>query len=157
MKLKVIRPEEVMMRGHLRSGIFWAVEEVGGARWEVNASAGETKTRRVGLIRLTAHTSVQALLAPTCIVWPPLPVLHTAFTHCPFYQGSPLMTILSCPTHFYPPPMPAGTGRTGMYRVPPNNYPFYSEEERYVPVIQADGGQLSGVEGWKENAAIYWV
>lgn len=36
-----------------------------------------------------------------------------------------------------------GTGRTGMYRVPPNNYPFYGERERYVPAIQADGGQLS--------------
>ena len=42
-----------------------------------------------------------------------------------------------------------------MYRVPPNNYPFYSEEERYVPVIQADGGQLSGVEGCKGDAAIF--
>lgn len=28
--------------------------------------------------------------------------------------------------------------------MPPNNYPFYSEEEKYVPVVQADGGQLSG-------------
>lgn len=65
------------------------------------------------------------------------------------------MTILSCPTQLHPLPIPAGTGRTGMYRVPPNNYPFYSEEERYVPVIQADGGQLSGAEGCKVDAAIY--
>ncbi|GAX79487.1 hypothetical protein CEUSTIGMA_g6928.t1 [Chlamydomonas eustigma] len=36
-----------------------------------------------------------------------------------------------------------GTGRTGMFYVPPNNYPFYSEEERYTPSIQPDGGQLS--------------
>ncbi|GAB4820460.1 hypothetical protein N2152v2_007506 [Parachlorella kessleri] len=36
-----------------------------------------------------------------------------------------------------------GTGRTGYMPVPPNNYPFYSEEEKYVPVVQADGGQLS--------------
>lgn len=38
----------------------------------------------------------------------------------------------------------AGVGRTGYISVPPNNYPFYSEEERYVPIVQADGGQLSG-------------
>ena len=36
-----------------------------------------------------------------------------------------------------------GTGRTGFMNVPPNNYPFYSDEEKYIPVMQADGGQLS--------------
>ncbi|KAG2426193.1 hypothetical protein HXX76_013174 [Chlamydomonas incerta] len=43
-----------------------------------------------------------------------------------------------------------GTGRTGFLAVPPNNYPFYSEGEaggaggeKYVPVLQPDGGQLS--------------
>ncbi|GLC42997.1 hypothetical protein PLESTM_001411000 [Pleodorina starrii] len=36
-----------------------------------------------------------------------------------------------------------GTGRTGFLRVPPNNYPFYTEDEKYTPVVQADGGQLS--------------
>lgn len=39
----------------------------------------------------------------------------------------------------------AGVGRTGYINVAPNNYPFYSEEERYVPIMQADGGQLSGI------------
>lgn len=38
----------------------------------------------------------------------------------------------------------AGTGRTGFLPVPPNNYPFYNEDEKYVPMMQADGGQLSG-------------
>ncbi len=38
-----------------------------------------------------------------------------------------------------------GTGRTGVINVPPNNYPFYSQDEKYVPIMQADGGQLSGV------------
>jgi hypothetical protein len=28
--------------------------------------------------------------------------------------------------------------------VPPNNYPFYNDDEKYVPIMQADGGQLSG-------------
>ena len=37
-----------------------------------------------------------------------------------------------------------GTGRTGFMAVPPNNYPFYSENEKYKPIMQADGGQLSG-------------
>jgi hypothetical protein len=37
-----------------------------------------------------------------------------------------------------------GTGRTGFMYVPPNNYPFYNDEEQYKPVMQADGGQLSG-------------
>lgn len=32
-----------------------------------------------------------------------------------------------------------GTGRTGFMNVPPNNYPFYSDAEKYVPVMQADG------------------
>lgn len=41
------------------------------------------------------------------------------------------------------PPSP-GTGRTGYLAVPPNNYPFYNDDEKYVPVMQADGGQLSG-------------
>eukprot|EP00798_Chlamydomonas_sp_ICE-L_P002037 gene2037-18213_t len=36
-----------------------------------------------------------------------------------------------------------GTGRTGMTRVPPNNYPFYNKDEQYMPCIQQDGGQLS--------------
>ena len=39
----------------------------------------------------------------------------------------------------------AGTGRTGYLQVPPNNYPFYSDDEKYMPVMQSDGGQLSGV------------
>jgi hypothetical protein len=37
-----------------------------------------------------------------------------------------------------------GTGRTGFIPVPPNNYPFYNDDEKYVPIMQADGGQLSG-------------
>lgn len=37
-----------------------------------------------------------------------------------------------------------GTGKTGYAQVTPNPFPFYSESERYVPVIQPDGGQLSG-------------
>jgi hypothetical protein len=40
-----------------------------------------------------------------------------------------------------------GTGRTGFMNVPPNNYPFYNDDEKYVPVVQADGGQLSGMWG----------
>lgn len=40
----------------------------------------------------------------------------------------------------------SGTGRTGYMAVPPNNYPFYSEDEKYVPIMQADGGQLSGTD-----------
>lgn len=49
-------------------------------------------------------------------------------------------------SHAMPPLLlPAtGTGRTGFLSVPPNNYPFYNEDEKYVPVMQADGGQLSG-------------
>lgn len=39
-----------------------------------------------------------------------------------------------------------GTGRTGYMPIPPNNYPFYNDDEKYVPVIQPDGGQLSD---WK--------
>lgn len=38
----------------------------------------------------------------------------------------------------------AGTGRTGYLHVAPNNYPFYSDEEKYIPIMQSDGGQLSG-------------
>jgi hypothetical protein len=39
----------------------------------------------------------------------------------------------------------AGTGRTGFIPVAPNNYPFYSSaDEVYTPVLQSDGGQLSG-------------
>jgi hypothetical protein len=36
-----------------------------------------------------------------------------------------------------------GTGRTGYWEIPPNNYDFYTEEEKYKPVVQADGGILS--------------
>ncbi|KAL0023269.1 hypothetical protein WJX77_001673 [Trebouxia sp. C0004] len=39
-----------------------------------------------------------------------------------------------------------GTGRTGYLHVAPNNYPFYSEDEKYTPIMQSDGGQLSD---WK--------
>ena len=38
----------------------------------------------------------------------------------------------------------AGTGRTGFMAVAPNDYPFYGDDEKYVPIMQADGGQLSG-------------
>lgn len=41
----------------------------------------------------------------------------------------------------------AGSGRTGFFPVPPNNYPFYNDDEKYVPIMQADGGQLSGAGG----------
>jgi hypothetical protein len=40
----------------------------------------------------------------------------------------------------------AGTGRTGFMAVAPNDYPFYGEHEKYVPIMQADGGQLSGAK-----------
>lgn len=40
-----------------------------------------------------------------------------------------------------------GSGRTGYWNIPPNAYDFYSEEERYKPVIQADGGVLSSARG----------
>lgn len=50
--------------------------------------------------------------------------------------------------HYY-----AGTGRTGFLAVPPNNYPFYNEFEKYVPVMQADGGQLSG----DAPAVVIWL
>ena len=36
-----------------------------------------------------------------------------------------------------------GSGRTGYWEVPPNNYDFYSEAEKYKPNVQADGGILS--------------
>ena len=36
-----------------------------------------------------------------------------------------------------------GSGRTGYWEIPPNNYDFYSEEEKYKPNVQADGGILS--------------
>lgn len=36
-----------------------------------------------------------------------------------------------------------GTGRTGYWEIPPNNYDFYTEDEKYKPVVQADGGILS--------------
>jgi hypothetical protein len=49
-----------------------------------------------------------------------------------------------CSFAFLSLPLPSGTGRTGYMTVPPNNYPFYNEDEKYVPVMQADGGQLSG-------------
>ena len=35
----------------------------------------------------------------------------------------------------------------GYHDIPPNNYPFFSEEEKYKPLIQNDGGILSD---WKE-------
>jgi hypothetical protein len=36
-----------------------------------------------------------------------------------------------------------GSGRTGYWDIPPNNYDFYAEAEKYRPNIQADGGVLS--------------
>ena len=36
---------------------------------------------------------------------------------------------------------------TGYHDIAPNNYPFFSEEEKYKPLIQNDGGILSD---WKE-------
>ena len=38
-----------------------------------------------------------------------------------------------------------GTGRTGFSQVPPNPYSFYdAAAEVYAPLVQSDGGQLSG-------------
>ena len=56
--------------------------------------------------------------------------------HVPVFLTSP-------PPHRFFPSVGTGTGRTGFIPVPPNNYPFYNEDEKYVPVMQADGGQLS--------------
>lgn len=36
-----------------------------------------------------------------------------------------------------------GSGRTGFHEIPPNNYEWYSEDEKYKPNVQADGGILS--------------
>lgn len=36
-----------------------------------------------------------------------------------------------------------GSGRTGFWEIPPNNYEFYTEEEKYKPQIMPDGGILS--------------
>ena len=36
-----------------------------------------------------------------------------------------------------------GSGRTGYWDIPPNNYDFYCEAEKYKPLVQADGGILS--------------
>ena len=52
-------------------------------------------------------------------------------------------------TQYNPTP---GTGRTGYMTIPPNNYPFYKEEEKYKPVVQPDGGQLSGTPAWRARA-----
>ena len=65
-------------------------------------------------------------------------------------QGKTVVTDIESARRLYHPrcmlisPITAGTGRTGYLQVPPNNYPFYSDEEKYVPVMQSDGGQLSG-------------
>ena len=36
-----------------------------------------------------------------------------------------------------------GSGKTGFWEIPPNNYDFYSEVEKYKPNVQADGAVLS--------------
>ena len=36
-----------------------------------------------------------------------------------------------------------GSGRVGFMPIPPNNYPFYNDDEKYVPIVQADGGICS--------------
>ena len=36
-----------------------------------------------------------------------------------------------------------GSGRTGYVDIPPNNYDWYDDDEKYKPVVQADGGVLS--------------
>ena len=38
----------------------------------------------------------------------------------------------------------SGGGRTAFTDVSPNNFPFYDEDEKYVPMLQSDGAQLSG-------------
>ena len=35
------------------------------------------------------------------------------------------------------------SGQVGFHKLAPNNYPFFTEDEKYVPIIQADGGVLS--------------
>ena len=37
--------------------------------------------------------------------------------------------------------------------MPPNNYPFYNDDEKYKPIIFADGGQFSGESVAGEPAA----
>lgn len=37
-----------------------------------------------------------------------------------------------------------GAGRTAFTDVPPNNFPFYDDNEKYIPMLQSDGAQLSG-------------
>ena len=51
----------------------------------------------------------------------------------------------------------AGTGRTGFIPVPPNNYPFYNDDEKYVPIMQADGGQLSGNRASRRRTSLLLI
>ena len=46
-----------------------------------------------------------------------------------------------------------GSGRTGYWEIPPNNYDFYSEEEKYKPNVQADGGILSSARSPKRGGS----
>ncbi|KAK9823441.1 hypothetical protein WJX72_002787 [[Myrmecia] bisecta] len=57
------------------------------------------------------------------------------------YPNISSLSLQSGPASRYNPT--PGSGRTGFLSVPPNNYPFYSDDEKYVPIMQADGGQLS--------------
>lgn len=63
--------------------------------------------------------------------------LLCAYLHpprCPPTVSDPRLSAHTC----------IGTGRTGFLPVAPNNFPFYSADEVYQPVLQSDGGQLSG-------------
>ena len=33
-----------------------------------------------------------------------------------------------------------GSGRTGFWEIPPNNYDFFAEHEKYKPMVKPDGG-----------------
>ena len=46
-----------------------------------------------------------------------------------------------------------GSGRTGYWEIPPNNYDFYCEDEKYKPLVQADGGILSSARPARRQAA----
>ncbi|CAG9460071.1 unnamed protein product [Pedinophyceae sp. YPF-701] len=87
--------------------------------------------------RIPARMGAPAVAAPVAATWT---TDELESLKCEPAEDVNVAAYLPEATRFNPTP---GTGKTGISDVPPNSYPFYSEDEKYVPNMQSDGGHVS--------------
>lgn len=123
-----------------------------GLRTAAQREIARRTTREVGISGIYRN-----LLFPLLFIPPPPPTNPNLSTASPPRRAAaPPRAAMENAMEFKPPQpgtVPSkynnepGSGRTGYWEIPPNNYDFYSEDEKYKPQVQADGAVFSSAWG----------